>query len=181
MTFNPDIHHRRSIRLRDYDYSQNGAYFLTFCTIDRDCYFEQFPQLREIVINEWNNIPVRFANAELDEYVVMPNHFHGIIILKPGHPQENKGHPQGDAPTLGTIVGAFKSLCVNTWLRVIESENFNARGKFWQKNYYEHVIRSEEEMNRIRQYIIDNPLQWQMDRENPMPCNQRQQKEKWMV
>ena len=189
MVFNPDIHHRRSIRLRNYDYSSVGAYFVTICTFDRGCYFDQFPPLREIVINEWINTPIRFPNVDLDEYVVMPNHFHGIIIRRDapcgypisGHPQGKPGHPQGDAPTLGDIVGAFKSLCVNAWLRVIKTENINARGKFWQNNYYEHVIRNDEEMNRIRQYIIDNPLQWELDRENPTPSKEQQQTEKWMV
>ena len=166
MTFNPDIHHRRSIRLRHFDYSSVGAYFVTICTIDRGCYFEQFPQLREIVTNEWNNIPIRFPNVDLDEYVVMPNHFHGIIICRDA--------PCGYPSALGDVVGAFKSLCVNAWLRVIKTENINARGKFWQNNYYEHVIRSDAEMNLIRQYIIDNPLQWELDRENPLPSKQHQ-------
>lgn len=174
MTFNPDIHHRRSIRLRDYNYSTVGAYFVTICTVDRVCYFDQFPHLRKIVNDEWINIPKRFQGVDLDEYVVMPNHFHGIIIRKPGH-------PQGDAPTLGDIVGAFKSLCVNAWLKAIKTENINARGKFWQNNYYEHVIRDEEEMNRIRQYIVDNPMRWELDRENPVPSKEQKQTEKWMV
>lgn len=192
MTFNPDIHHRRSIRLQDYDYSAGGAYFVTICTLDRQCYFDQFSQLRVIVNDEWNKIPVRFHNVYLDENVVMPNHFHGIIICRDaprgypseypsGHSQEKPGHPQGDAPTLGDVVGGFKSLCVNAWLKEIKAENLNATGKFWQKNYYEHVIRTEEEMNRIRQYIVDNPLQWELDRENPTPCIQQQQPEKWMI
>lgn len=193
MTYNPDIHHRRSIRLRDYNYSQKGAYFVTICTFDRGCYFGRFSKLRKIVNDEWNNIPERFQDVDLDEYVVMPNHFHGIIIRRDnscGYPlsrypsiarQRGKsGHPQGDAPALGDIIGAFKSLCVNAWLREIKTENINARAKFWQNSYYEHVIRDEEEMNRIRQYIVDNPLQWELDRENPMSGTQ-QQTEKWMV
>ena len=148
--------------------------FITLCTFDRGCYFDQFPQLRKIINDEWNNITERFQDVDLDEYVVMPNHFHGIIIRK-------SGLPQGDAPTLGDIVGAFKSLCVNAWLRVIKADNINARGKFWQNNYYEHVIRDEEEMNRIRRYVVDNPLQWELDRENPTPRKEQKQTEKWMV
>lgn len=197
MTYNPEIHSRRSIRLRDYNYANVGAYFITLCTFDRGCYFDQYRQLREIVNNEWNIIPARFKNVDLDEYVVMPNHFHGIIIIRRdtpcGYPTTAdvgavscarpvySGHPQGDAPTLGDIVGAFKSLCVNAWLRVIKTENINARGKFWQNNYYEHVIRNEDEMNRIRQYIVDNPAQWRLDNENPLSCGQKQQVEKWMI
>jgi hypothetical protein len=82
---------------------------------------------------------------------------------------------------LGDVVGAFKSLCVNAWLRVIKTENINARGKFWQNNYYEHVIRNDDEMSRIRQYIVDNPVQWALDRENLISCGQQQQIEKWMI
>jgi hypothetical protein len=123
MTYNPDIHHRRSIRLRDYDYFCAGAYFVTLRTFDRGCYFDQFPQLREIVNSEWKNIPARFHYVDLDEYVIMPNHFHGIVIIcrdtprgysesgypnkfdvgavpcaRPihaGHPQENQGTRKG--------------------------------------------------------------------------------------
>ncbi len=187
MTFNPDIHHRRSIRLRHYDYASDGAYFLTLCTFDRGCYFDQFPQLKEIVDHEWNHIPSRFPAVALDEYVIMPNHFHGIIIIRRdtpcGYPQSVKpGHPQEDAPTLGNIVGAFKSLCVTSWLKAIQTENINASGKFWQHNYYEHIIRNDDEMNRIRQYINDNPIQWALDRENPVSGNQQQKQiEKWMI
>jgi REP element-mobilizing transposase RayT len=189
MTYNPEIHHRRSIRLRNYDYANAGAYFVTLCTIDRCCYFDQFPRLREIVNNEWNHIPERFFNVDLDEYIIMPNHFHGIITCRDtpsgyptsGHSSEKSGHPQGDAPTLGKIVGAFKSLCVTAWLREIKTDTINARGKFWQTNYYEHVVRNEDEMTRIRQYIIDNPARWELDKENPMSREQQQQLEKWMI
>jgi REP element-mobilizing transposase RayT len=82
---------------------------------------------------------------------------------------------------LGKIVGAFKSLCVTAWLREIKTDTINARGKFWQTNYYEHVVRNEDEMTRIRQYIIDNPARWELDKENPMSREQQQQLEKWMI
>jgi len=80
MTYNPDIHHRRSIRLRNYDYASGGTYFVTLCTFDRGCYFDKFPQLCEIIDNEWNSLPFRFSGIDLDEYIVMPNHFHGISL-----------------------------------------------------------------------------------------------------
>ncbi len=192
MIFHPDKHHRRSIRLKGYDYSQDGAYFITLCTHDRGCHFERFDQLRQIVDAQWRGIPERFPGAMLDEYVIMPNHFHGIIAIcrdtprgcpDSVHPQS--GHPQG-APLrksdIGSIVGSFKSLCVTDWLKTIKAENLDAGGKFWQGNYYEHVIRNEAELERIRQYIADNPLQWESDRENPgfiKPSNV--QEEHWMV
>ncbi|RQW86264.1 MAG: transposase [Geobacter sp.] len=189
MTFNPEIHHRRSIRLRDYDYSTVGAYFVTLCTFNRGCYFDQFPRLREIVCNEWNNIPTRFPTVALDEYIIMPNHFHGIIVCMDitrgyptnGHSLGKPGCLQADAPSLGDIIGAFKSLCVAAWLRAIKTDTINARGKFWQKNYYEHVIRNEDELNRIRKYIVDNPTQWEFDRENLKIGQQPQKIEKWMI
>jgi putative transposase len=179
MTYNPDNHHRHSIRLRDYDYASGGAYFVTLCTFDHGCYFNQFEQLREIVNNEWINIPTRFHNVDLDEYVIMPNHIHGIIIIRRDTPC---GCPlNGLPPALGDIVGAFKSLCVNAWLKAIKSQNIGAKGKFWQVNYYEHVIRNVYELNRIRQYIIDNPASWELDKENPTPRGQQPQLEKWMI
>jgi putative transposase len=197
MKYNPDIHHRRSIRLKHYDYSRNGAYFVSLCTFDRGCYFDLFPQLRNIVEGEWLKIPARFPNVELDEYVVMPNHFHGIIVIHGnrrdtpcGYPPEPCGYPDPcgyrgySAPkrvALGDIVGAYKSLCVNAWLKVIKTVDINTRAKFWQDNYYEHVIRNEEETDRIRQYIANNPLQWELDRENPTQGKQHPQPEEWMV
>jgi REP element-mobilizing transposase RayT len=201
--YNPDTHHRRSIRLKNYDYSRKGAYFLTLCTFDRGCHFERFTQLRQIVETQWHRLPERFPGVVLDEFVIMPNHFHGIIVfcgdtprgypgsapLQSGSPQNlipaETGHPQGAllrGPTVGDVVGAFKSLCVNAWLKVIRSEGTNATGKFWQNNYYEHVIRDQGEMDRIRRYIAENPLRWEFDRENPgFSKKQGPQDERWMV
>jgi len=197
MAYNPEIHHRRSIRLKHYDYSQNGAYFVTLCSFGRECCFSQYPELARIVDKEWQGIPERFPSAVIDEYVIMPNHFHGIIVigdgmgnkpegcLKPGYPQGVSLQKQvmvGKAG-LGNIVGAFKSLSVNAWLKVIKSREINARGKFWQDNYYEHVIRNEQELNRIRTYIADNPLQWESDWENPVNHGRTdmKQSDEWMV
>lgn len=197
MTYDPERHCRRSIRLKDYDYGQNGAYFVTLCTFERESYFEQFPELNEIVDTEWRRIPERFPAVAMDQYVIMPNHLHGIIVIdgESGCPQERhpkKGYPQGvslhgnieyERPNLGTIIGSYKSLCANGWLKLIKSRDINARGKFWQSNYYEHVIRDEEELNRIRNYIVDNPLKWETDWENPVNQNHSVSKtqEEWMV
>lgn len=181
--FNPDIHHRRSIRLKDYDYSTAGAYFVTICTWDRGCCFEEYPQLKEIVENQWRMLPERFEGIMLDEYVIMPNHMHGIIVIiadrapargAPTDSLSSNSVGAGLAPallkhaTIGDIVGSFKSITSNEWLKVVKSGNINMRGKFWQRNYYEHVIRSDEELNSIRQYITENPLKWELDEENPV-------------
>jgi REP element-mobilizing transposase RayT len=199
MKFHPDIHHRRSIRLKNFDYSGNGAYFVTLCTHDRSCCFEQFEQLRGMVEAQWQNLPKRFLCVALDAYIIMPNHFHGIIVIgrdtpcgypDSGHEQEGppqqEGHPQGVPlrnPAIGEIVGAFKSLCVNAWLKIIKDEKIDAIGKFWQKNYYEHVIRNDGELERIRRYIVENPLKWDSDRENPSSKKAQQPplSEQWMV
>lgn len=170
---------------------------MTLCTFERESYFEQFPELNEIVDTEWRRIPERFPAVAMDQYVIMPNHLHGIIVidgeseyLQGRHPK--KGYPQGVSlqgnieygrPNLGTIIGSYKSLCANAWLKLIKSRDINARGKFWQSNYYEHVIRDEEELNRIRNYIVDNPLKWETDWENPVNQNHsvRKTQEEWMV
>ena len=187
--FNPYSHRRRSIRLKGYDYSRDGAYFVTLCTFDRGCHFEHFGRLRHIVQTRWQGIPERFPGALLDEFVIMPNHLHGIVVLcrdtpcgYPGMVPANDRAPARGAPTLGDVVGSFKSLCVTDWLKVIKAERLNAVARFWQSNYYEHVIRDDDEMDRIRRYIIENPSRWELDRENPActkPSNV--QEEKWMV
>ena len=167
---------RKSIRLPEFDYSSPGAYFLTMCTIHRDMVFEQFLELGDIVRTEWYGIPDRFPQAELDAFVIMPNHIHGIVFLREcpvgatlAVAQESYNLHDGvkaaarAAPTIGSIVGAFKSLCVHHWLKHVKANGVAAVGAFWQKNYYEHVIRTEEELNRCREYVINNPQKWQLD------------------
>jgi len=197
LKYHPD-HHRRSIRLKDYDYSQKGAYFVTICTLNRDCIFEEFPQLKSIVEKQWKIIPSQHGKVILDEYVIMPNHLHGIIGImttdenRAGARFEGRGKPSpyvgaslaGALPSAGTlslaaprkpigdIIGAFKSLSSIEWLRIIKAENINARGKFWQRNYYEHIIRDVDELNRIREYIVNNPAQWAEDENNPANVKQ---------
>lgn len=170
MKFNPDIHHRRSIRLKNYDYSQDGAYFITICTNNRECYFQKYPPLKTIIKNQWENIPTHYPNVELDEYVIMPNHIHGIILVVVGATlavaQNHYRAGARPAPTIGDIIGSFKSLCVVKWLQYMNKNNIHELGKFWQRNYYEHIIRNEKELNNIREYIINNPLQWKIDHEN---------------
>ncbi|MDI6761318.1 MAG: hypothetical protein QMD05_10875 [Candidatus Brocadiaceae bacterium] len=182
MKYNPSTHHRGSIRLKGYDYSRTGAYFITICTQNRRLYFEQYPELRQIVNGRLNEIPDHFEGVLLDEFVVMPNHIHVIIIVGAAlaaaqnvnvgatariAPTTNNRAGASPAPTVGNIIGAFKSLCVQDWLKYIKQNNVNAVGRFWQRNYYEHIIRNEDRLNKIREYIITNPLKWSLDRENP--------------
>ena len=151
-----------SIRLSEYDYSQPGAYFVTICTYNRELSLKT-EQVKEIVRPAWDSLPVRFPHVMLDEFVTMPNHIHGIIILAP-----TAGAPLGrgaasSAPTLGRVVRAFKSLSAREANRIMK----RIERPFWQRNYYERIIRDEDDLNIIRQYTRDNPLKWDQDPDNP--------------
>jgi len=173
---------RRSIRLKDYNYSWPGFYFVTICVKDKDCClgkiveYDNFldgptvilTKLSEIVRDIWRSIPNHHPKTELDEFIIMPNHLHGIIII-------NDDYGRGDAciaPTrffekqpagsLSTIVGSFKSEVSKRIHLLKEWKNF-----IWQRNYYEHIIRDEISLEKIRNYIIDNPRKWYDDIENP--------------
>ena len=185
MTYDAQIHHRRSIRLRGYDYSQEGGYFVTICTKDRACLFgtivENKMQLNEtgrFVDDCWKQIPTHFPRVILDEYKIMPNHVHGIIMIEgnvgvqnleplqkslrePTHePPENKF--QHIIPnSMGSIVRGFK-IGVTKWFRQNTREHV-----VWQRNFYEHIIRNDDSLNRIREYILYNPIRWAADRDNP--------------
>jgi len=169
-------HHRRSIRLKGYDYSQTGYYFVTICTRNRECILSnvvdgkmQLSKIGELVQIVWNDLLKRFENLELDKFTVMPNHIHGIItIVEAGLALPNQG-AASSAPTkdvsirLVDVVRAFKSISA------INANRFLSRVgiPLWQRNYYEHIIRNEESLNRVREYIGTNPLRWELDRENP--------------
>ena len=175
MSEQPGNHHRGSIRLKGYDYSQEGAYFTTICTKGRAPYFDLYPQLSRIVQSAWESLPALFPNVSLDVFVVMPNHVHGIIFVGAtlAVAQERAGVSSfgklrtGSAPTFGTIIGSFKSLATREWLAEIRNKDLDAVGSLWQRNYYEHVLRSEQELTLAREYIVNNPLTWAIDHENP--------------
>lgn len=181
MKYNPETHHRRSIRLKGYDYSQAGAYYVTICAWNGGHVFgkivnseREFSPIGTIIQQEWCNIPVRFPQVELDTYIIMPNHLHGIIIanyvgaqfIAPNRNQGVINH----APTLGNIVRAFKARCTYTINQIRETPGMPV----WQRNYFEHVIRNEYELHRIREYIINNPVRWEEDEYNPenLKCDQ---------
>ena len=187
MTHNPSIHRRRNIRLSGYDYAQAGMYFVTVCTQNRACLFGEILD-GEIRLNEaghivqevWNGLPMHYANVQLDVFMIMPNHVHGIIAimdvdnvgadlhvgtgLKPV-PTKNHGLPE--------IVRAFKTFSSRS-INVLRGTPGLA---VWQRNYYEQIIRDEVSLAQIRQYIINNPLQWALDRENPANATGRAQGE----
>ena len=175
-----DQHHRRSIRLQGYDYSQSGAYFVTIVAQNRECLFGeivdgamQLNNAGRMVATEWGALPERFTTIQLDEFVVMPNHIHGIIVSDPvGAPlvgtQDQNAHVDAQSPALDDMVGAYKSLTTVAFVYGVHTSGWPPfPGKLWQRNYYEHIIRNETALEHIRQYIADNPARWAFDRENP--------------
>jgi putative transposase len=176
--------HRRSIRLRDYDYTQNGAYFVTLCTHRRAWWFGdvvggemQLNAWGEIVLACWEAIPAHYPKVELDGFVVMPNHMHGIIVLTDERVGQtpNKGIKMGmiyHAPTnaarqfskpvansLGSIIGAFKAAVTRQINRLPNPPD----DRLWQRNYYEKVIRDQAMLDILRAYVINNPNVWEVD------------------
>jgi REP element-mobilizing transposase RayT len=176
--YNPRIHNRRSIRLKGYDYSQSGLYFITICCHNRIHRFGDiqhgtmvFNEFGQIAYDEWGNLTNRFSTFALDVFQIMPNHMHGIISLTnpvragftSAPPDANpKGQPQRVAATISDIVGAYKSLVANGCLKIYKSNN-ETMGKLWQRNYYEHIIRDEKAYRNIINYIRDNPKNWKGD------------------
>ncbi|HBM16139.1 MAG TPA: hypothetical protein DD381_07360 [Lentisphaeria bacterium] len=194
MNCDSENHHRRSIRLKGYDYSQDGAYFVTICTCDRACLFGKISNEKmtlnecgEVVDRYWNEIPQHFLEADLDEYIIMPNHIHGIITIKQfvgakdfspdtNHSAQSIYFPDtkgakdfsplhatahGTSKTIGSIIRGFK-IGVTKWVR-----NAMDIRDAWQRNYYEHVIRDDDDLTRVREYIIENPANWAIDKNNP--------------
>jgi REP element-mobilizing transposase RayT len=211
------------MRLKGYDYSQAGAYFVTICTQGRACLFGEVVdgEMRlndagRMVVAEWERLPALFPNVVLDAFVVMPNHIHGIVILTDPADDATDGATAigatisgattggaatggattrvapttaGDdatpvgaglvpapstpalstpAPTLGDVIGAFKSRVTVEYIRGVKTFGWTPFDRrLWQRNYYEHIIRNEETLNCIRRYIAENPIRWTFDRENP--------------
>ena len=183
---------RRSIRLRGYDYSQPGAYFVTICTHDRQCLFGDVVDgamvlnpYGKIVWDEWfRTAEIRpYVHLYAQEFVVMPNHIHGIIwivgdgtetatdsAMVVGATGRSPLHgrsplpPRGPLPhSLGSFIAGFKSAVTK---RINEMRGTSG-APVWQRNYYEHIIRNDASLQRIRRYIAENPLRWHLDRENP--------------
>jgi putative transposase len=210
---------RQSIRLRHRDYTQPGACFITLCVYDREYLFGEIingkmllNEYGKIADNCWRKIPDIRSNVNLDEFIVMPNHIHGIIILKPffvgaadpvarisdkkefrigteiseleksaflinratesvaptefqSKDKEKKNRPNGPKPgSVGAIIGQYKSVVT----KQINTARNTVGKDVWQRDYYDHIGRNSREIFRIRQYIRNNPLQWELDEENPV-------------
>ncbi len=207
MSYKPKIHHRRSIRLKGYDYSQAGAYFLTICAQNKKCLFGDIVD-GEMRLNDagmmiqtvWYEIPAHYPGIETDEFVIMPNHVHGIAVIvgaaprgrpdvgsRPGlggHPDGGQArnfvgaaprgrpdvgdHPDpGEARTLSLpdVVHRFKTMTTKRYADGVKNLGWQPfPGKLWQRNYWEHIVRNEFELQTIREYICNNPTRWELDK-----------------
>ncbi len=175
MKYAPNMHYRRSIRLRGYDYSQTGAYFVTICTQNRECLFEEIVDGEMALgdagrmVEKWYcALENKFSDICCDEYIVMPNHFHCIVVnvgadqcVCPDDGQLYRIAPtvMGEHNTMGehmgsplrTVVQWFKTMTINEYIRGVKQNGWlRFDGKLWQRNYYDHIIRNENELNRIR-------------------------------
>jgi len=173
---------RKSMRLKGYDYSQGGYYFITICTYNMKYIFGEIIKGKMInniygnmIRDSWEDLETRFVNIQLDQFIVMPDHFHGIIIIKNGssvgvplagtqstiHAKCNgQAQDQPLRSIIPQIIGVFKSITTNRYEKLYDSNiRFN---KLWQKSYYDRIIRNEIELNEIREYIMHNPLKWEI-------------------
>ena len=155
--------YRKSLRLKAYDYSQPGAYFVTLVTHNRNPLFGEITD--EMLLNaqgrsiseSWIWLETRHPFVELDEYVVMPNHLHGIISIT-DHDKQRK--------SLGQLIGAFKTKTTKQANLLLSTPG----QMLWQRNFFERVIRNSQELERAREYIVNNPTKWSLDGENPNVC-----------
>ena len=182
-SLDPQPHHRRSVRLKDYDYASVNGYFVTVCTHNRECLLGEVVDGKmrlsaygEIAKDEWLKTASVRPNVVLDAFVVMPNHLHGIIIIfaknvgatrRVALPEGQRNvlvrRPTGpQSASIGAIVGQFKSIVTKR----INERRGTPGLPVWQRNYHEHILR-DGELDRIREYIRNNPIQWEIDSENP--------------
>jgi putative transposase len=168
------IWHRKSVRLPEFDYSRQGAYFVTVCVQNREGLLGRIlngemhlNQAGIAVARWWKELEQKFPSVKIDEYyVVMPNHFHGIVFIsEPSGPDVEGGHA---GPPLQRIMQWFKAMSTNEYIHGVKEHGWKPfKGHLWQRSFCEHVIRNDEALNRIREYIKYNPQRWDLDRENP--------------
>lgn len=188
--YDSHLPHRRSIRLRGYDYTRDGVYFITICTHGKDCVFGEIAdgemRLREwgrVVQIEWRRTATVRPNASLGAFVVMPDHIHGLLVLAraepkpaPESPRPRTGDPSGRPATapvlqptgpaagsLGAIIGQYKS-AVTKRIRTLSDAQ---AGPLWQRGYHDHIVRGDEALQRIREYVETNPKRWELDSRHP--------------
>ncbi len=205
MRYNPDIHHRRSIRFKGYDYASVGAYYVTLCVEANIRLFGDIidGQIKlnpagQMITTWYNELEYKFPGIHCDAFVCMPNHLHFIVVnigkpkspstvgadlcVCPGIQTEPSTHKKGEhagsplralpipvpgenkGTHLQTVVQWFKTMTTNDYIRGVKQKTWPPfNGKLWQRNYYEHIIRNDHDLNLIREYIANNPLHWQED------------------
>jgi putative transposase len=160
MKYDPNKHHRRSIRLKGYDYSQPGAYFVTICingglpTLGKICNSQMYASKPgQMVQNAWDELPLHYPGVAVDAFVLMPDHIHGIIFLT-----------ADNTMILGDVVHRFKSLTTAKYRHGVMELGWTPFPKrFWQRNYHESIIRDEASLDKIRRYILNNPIAGESD------------------
>jgi REP element-mobilizing transposase RayT len=167
--YDPDIHHRRSVRLQTHDYARRAASFVTICSHEREYLFGGVlgdvmrPNvLGRAVIECWEALPAHFCGVTYDAFIVMPNHVHAILVLGDvaAPADDAKAQPAAPlSPSLGSIIGSFKSAAA----RSVNRLRFSPAAPVWQRNYYEHIVRNESELACIRRYVTGNPASWRED------------------
>ncbi|MFH1857245.1 MAG: transposase [Candidatus Omnitrophota bacterium] len=179
---------RKAPRLKEYDYSAAGYYFVTICSKDKQDIFGKInhkfvgallacardnnsvkiklTKIGQIIDSQWNNIPNQYNNVDVDQFIIMPNHLHGILII-------NNRAQASSAPTISQIIRSFKSKTTMEYLKYINQNNLNISGKIWQRSFYDHVIRNEKSLEEIREYIVNNPAKWDDDEYNMDAKNTR--------
>ena len=171
------IRQRKPMRLPEYDYSLPGAYFVTMCTKNRELLFESL-ETRLAVESAWHSVKDVFANIELDEFVVMSNHGHGVVWitgegayrLHPGTWRNDGVRTTENNPkfeTLSNIIGAFKTTAATR----INKLHGIIGVSIWQKSFYDRIVRNDRELENIQEYIRNNPIKWEADRDNPTGMN----------
>lgn len=168
MPYDPSKHPRRSIRLKGFDYASNASYFVTICTQNRSCLFGEISAgvmkidiVGQMITDEWLALPSRFPSVKLDLFVIMPNHFHGILSI-------DSSLETSPNPKLGDVIRSFKSITNNRYTIGVRDLNwapFDRR--IWQRNYYEHIIRNDRALETIQNYINNNPANWERDELHP--------------
>ena len=204
MESDSEKHHRRSIRLKGYDYSRSGAYFITICTQKRMCLFGDivdgimaFNEAGRMIKRTFEQMPAKYTGVQTDVFVVMPNHLHGIIKIENtssvgaaprGRPLSlsnetancltddiDKGQIDKKRMSLSDIVHRFKSFTTYLYSKGAKEQGWVPfPGRLWQRNYYERIIRGNDEMSKIREYIENNPCTWDEDEENPYKIGKSQ-------
>jgi REP element-mobilizing transposase RayT len=165
---------RKPIRLKEYDYSTTGYYYVTICARNRENIFGKYENtvgaplacarielsmIGQIIQNQWVDTPNQYHNVDIDTFIIMPNHIHGILII-------NKREGASPSPTILQIIRSFKSKSALEYIKYINDNNLNVSGKIWQRSFYDHIIRNEKSLQKIREYIANNPLKWDDDENN---------------